>query len=120
MINIAGNMGGIIFRSNRTYSDFYYFLVGQDGSYKFGLMQSNQLQPDLKSSNSSFINKGPHQVNLIAVVADGSQFALYVNSHHIASVTDNTLTSGQIGVMAYDIAGNITEVAFNNAKVWTM
>ena len=63
------------------------------------------------------INTGLNQSNLIAAVASGSTIDLYVNLHHIDSVSDSTYTSGQIGVVAFS-TGDPTEVAFNNAKVW--
>src|SRR5439155_12874088 len=112
---VKGNSGGIIFRSDTTASKFYFFRMGQDGSYELDIQgDHNQL---LKNGTSSAINTGLNQSNLIAVVANGSTIDLYVNLRHINSVNDSTYTSGQIGVAAYSV-GDPTEVAFNNAKVW--
>jgi hypothetical protein len=41
-------------------------------------------------------------------------------TYMVMPVSDSTFTAGGIGVMAYDTTGNGVEVAFNNAKVWTM
>ncbi len=58
------------------------------------------------------------QVNLIAVVAYGSSFDLYVNRQELITVSDSAYSSGQIGVIAEDI-NNPTEVAFSNAEDWS-
>ena len=71
----------------------------------------------LKNGTSSVINTGLNQSNLIAVVANGSTIDLYVNLHHLDSVSDGTYTSGQIGIVAYSTS-DPTEVAFNNARIW--
>jgi hypothetical protein len=43
---------------------------------------------------------------------------LYVNKQHIASVLNNTFSSGQVGVIGSSYA-NLTDVMFSNAQVWT-
>ncbi len=117
---VSGGMGGLLFRSDSSSTNFYYFLIGSDGSYSFGIVENSQIQSPLKNSSNSAINSEPGQTNQIAVVANDGNFDLYVNSQHIDSVGDSTFTAGGIGVMAYDTTGIGAEVAFNNAKVWTM
>lgn len=114
MTIITGHSGGIIFRADGINSN-YFFRIGQDGSYE--LDSYGAQQQTLKSGTSSAINTGLNQSNLIAVVANGSTIDLYVNLHHIDSVSDGTYTSGQVGVAAYSTSGT-TEVTFNNAMVW--
>ncbi len=59
--------------------------------------------------------------NLIAVVAMNNTFNLYVNSAHVATAVDlnSSYSYGQIGLIA-DSFDTPTEVAFTNAKVWTL
>ena len=71
----------------------------------------------IKQGNSSAIQKGLNQPNLLAVVALGNTFDLYVNNRHIDTVTDGTLSSGQIGLAAEEVR-NPTDVLFRNAMVW--
>ncbi len=119
--NTVGASAGLILYSDSSNADFYYFLLGEDASYNFGVVQSSQFQQVLRSGlNNSVIRHEPGQTNQLAVVANDANFDLYVNGQHIDSVSDGTFTSGGIGVMAYDTTGNGVEVAFNNAKVWTM
>jgi len=68
----------------------------------------------LTNGTSPAINTDLNQSNLIAVVANGSEIDLYMNLHHIVSLSDSTYTTGQIGV----VANSSTEVTFNDAKVW--
>ncbi len=116
-----GNSGGIVFRGtyDSTRTIFYYFRIGQDGSYDLDLVDNNSLQPLKSGSSPTLINTGLNQPNLLAVVAKGRSFDLYVNLHHIDSVSDSTLTSGEIGVAASDTS-DPTEVLYNNAEVWAL
>jgi hypothetical protein len=118
MTIINGNSGGMIFRSDGTAKNCYYFRIRQDGSYELDLVNNSSVQL-LKSGSNPVINIGLNQRNEIAVVATGSTLDLYVNLHKIESVNDSTYTSGQIGVAVSGI-GTPTEVAFNNAQVWKM
>jgi len=115
MTIVEGNFGGIAFRTDGTRSQIYYFLIGQNGSYELDIHADNRQV--LKSGTSSMINTGQDRSNLIAIVANGSTIDLYVNMQHIDSVSDNTYSTGQIGVTAFS-TGDPTEVKFNNAKVW--
>jgi len=121
MTIVSGSAGGIIFRASQTNSTFYYFRVGQDGSYDLHyyvdpiISDSHQLI----SGTSSAIHTGINQPNTIAVVANGSSFTFYVNQQQIASANDNTYSYGQIGVVAYNQGGTAT-VVYSNARVWTL
>lgn len=119
---ITGDAGGIILRADSTNNKLYVFVVGQDGSYFFDLYTSSTHIKILTSNTSSAINQGLNQTNLLAVVAQGNAFTLYVNHQQIASVSDNTYNQGQIGFTANPYAnnGHPTEIAFSNVNVWTL
>jgi len=115
MIVTKGNSGGILFRRAGNPSAFYIFTIGTDGSYK--LMFFDGRNPtSLRQSTSPYINTGLKQPNLIAVVMKGSTINLYTNGKLLDSTSHSTLRSGGIGLVAADI----TEVAFRDAKVWTL
>ncbi len=118
---IKGDAGGVIFRANATNNTDYVFSVGQDGSYELFVCppKATKCNSALLSGSSGAINQGLNQTNVVAVVVKGNTITLYVNQQKIDSVTDNTFSHGQIGVIAYDITGP-TEVVYNNAKVWTL
>lgn len=112
-----GDQGGIIFRANTAKSQYYLFRIGTDGSYTLERYANNQVVT-LSSGFSVAIATGTGQSNALAVIADKSTLSLFANSTYIASVTDDTYTSGQIGVVALDFSLP-TDVEFSNAQVWT-
>jgi len=115
---IKGDHGGISFRSPAGGS-LYYFYIDTQGNYELDLNKDHNFMGAIVSGSSPAIKTGYNQSNLIAVVAEGSSFDLYVNLQHVAHATDTTFNSGQIGVIAVD-NGHSTEVAFRNAEVWKL
>ncbi len=113
-----GDQGGILFRANSAKSQYYLFRVGTDGSYTLERYTNNQVIT-LSSGFSIAIATGTGQSNTLAVIANKSTLALFANSTYIASVTDATLTAGQIGIVALDFTLP-TDVEFSNAQVWTL
>ena len=113
--------GGIAIRSSG--NNYYYFEVFESGRYKFVPCTGNDCSPPIAESLTQVIpsfHTGLNQPNVIAIVANGNSFDLYVNGAHIAGpVSDpNTISShGMIGVFG---AANdaTTEVAYKNAKMW--
>ncbi len=119
---VKGDGGGILFRDDGN-GNGYYFFIGQNGTYEFGIYKGacnncTFSTTDRHTGASPAINKGLNQSNLVAIVASGSTIDLYVNNQKIGSGSDSTYGSGQIGVLAADLNGP-TEVVFTNAKVWT-
>ena len=117
MTIVSGDAGGITFRVAN--SNFYLFAITSDGSYHFDVVNGNglALPSVLKQGSSSAIKRGFNQPNLIAVVALGNTFDLYVNNQHIDTVTDGNLSSGNIGLAAEEVS-NPTDVMFSNAMMW--
>jgi hypothetical protein len=113
-----GNQGGILFRANSAKSQYYLFRVGTDGSYTLERYNNSQLTT-LSSGFSIAIATGVSPSNTLAVIADKSTLYLFANSTYIATATDSTITSGQIGVVALDFTLP-TYVEFSNAQVWTL
>lgn len=121
MTIIKGDRGGLIFRSDKGNTKFYYFRVNQDGLY------SLLVYVDTTGTNARILAHGStpgfttglDQTNLVGVVARGDAISLYVNKQLVTSVTDSTYSSGAIGVTA-DPNTNPTEVIYTNAKVWKL
>ena len=115
----SGDAGGISFRGAA--SDFYLFAVAPDGSYHFDVVQANEMQLPrvVRHSTNSVIRKGLNKTNLLAVVAIGNTFHLYINHREVGTVIDSTFQSGQIGLVAEENT-NPTDVAFSNAMVWKL
>jgi hypothetical protein len=119
MIFDKGNQAGIIFRATGSKDTFYFFHIGIDDSYALDLYKSAKQATALSHGFSSAITPGLTQANQIAVIAMKGQLLLYANQQYITSITDNTLTSGTIGVAVQD-STNPTEVEFSNAQVWNV
>ncbi len=117
---IKGNAGGIIFRvtSTNPTNEYYSFYIGQDGSYNLEKADGTSLT----TGSNPAINPGLDKTNVIAVVAKGNSFTLYVNHQPIDTITDNTYNHGHIGLIAvvYAKGGQLTEVEFSDVKVWTL
>lgn len=118
---VQGDGGGVLFRDQDTAQAYrnYALDVYQDGSYNLN-MYTGSNNPTLASGSSAAIKQGLNQVNLIAVIAQGSTMTVYANHQQIASVTDNSLSNGRIGFEANPRNGHPTEIIFSNVKVWTL
>jgi serine/threonine protein kinase len=116
-----GDCGGMNIRDDSSTGKDYMFTVCQDGHYYFVkyTSHSGSNSPTLTSGNSSAINQGTGQANTIAVVANGSNFDLYVNGQKIDSASDSTYSQGFIGLIA-NALNNATTVTYQDARVWTI
>jgi eukaryotic-like serine/threonine-protein kinase len=122
MTFIEGDCGGVVFRSHEPM--LYYFYICQDRTYGLVRYTKNVLDPNINptliSGHSLYIITGSNQANIIAVVAQGSNIDLFVNQHHVDGTQDTSYPDGTIGVLAKLLVTGRTEVAFSDAKVWTL
>ncbi|MEO8970133.1 MAG: family 16 glycoside hydrolase [Ktedonobacteraceae bacterium] len=115
----TGTQGGIVFRADGSQNSFYLFRIGIDGSYFLDLYKSATTSSTLLTGYSAAITPGLGQQNTVAVIAVQNTLDLYVNQQYVASVTDSSLSSGEIGVASYD--NNVpTEIEFSNAQIWDL
>jgi hypothetical protein len=117
---VKGDCGGIIFREDGTEGNKeYMFNICQDGKYSVDIDQgaARQFRNLLYGARTAGMRQGLNQTNLVGVVAQGTNFSLYVNKQLVTTFTDSTYGSGQIGVDAWD-NGNATDVTFSNQRVW--
>ena len=121
MTIVSGDAGGIIFRANQAKSTFYYFRVGQDGSYDLRVYVDPLIDHSrlLTSGMSSALHTGYDQANTLAVVARGNQLQFYANGQLMTTANDMTFSQGQIGVVAYN-QGGLATVVYSNAEVWNL
>jgi hypothetical protein len=116
-----GACGGMIFREQGDGLNLYYYAICADGA--FGVLKyfSHGSATTLQANGSSAIHAGQGQQNTIAVVANGSTLTFYVNEQEIAQVQDSSYTSGEIGLLADPRdSGQVTDVAYIKARVWTL
>ncbi len=115
---VRGKSGGVVFRADGQNSKFYFFRIGSDGTYDLYVYVDrigSHAKTLLHSSSSAISNSS----NLVTVIARGSNIYLYVNKQYVNGVSDNTLSGGQIGVVA-DYVDTAADIAFSQAQVWTL
>ena len=117
---LKGDRGGLTFLVNDAQKTFYYFGIGQDGSYILDSFNGENATILLKGDASAFVHTGLNVSNLVAVVLTGSNVDLYVNMHWIVRA-GNIVASPDclIGLAAQDRT-NHTEVVFNDAMLWAL
>jgi hypothetical protein len=120
MTILQGDCGGMVIRAAGITGDNYLFGVCQDGTFFLFLLKNNGVaQQLLPSTPFSAIQEGRGKTNVLAVIAKGAELTLYANYEKLATVTDNTYSQGQVGVVAYPLKMS-TEVSYSNAKVWVL
>ena len=117
---VSGDYTGLVFRTNSdpTNGASYQFSIDTSGQYYLKLYDSGH-GTGLVLRQGSIAPIALGQSYLFAVVANYSNIGVYVNQQKIDSVTDGSLSHGQIGV----IVGNINNSAlavFSHARVWTL
>lgn len=117
---LNGDCGGLIFRGNFNTGKLYLFELCQDGSYTLFIYRDfNGTSTQLANGTSAAIKPGLNHSNTIAVTAQGTTLAAYVNMQKVASVTDGSYSQGYIALVT-DAYNNPTQLAFSNARLWTL
>ncbi|HYX50322.1 MAG TPA: family 16 glycoside hydrolase, partial [Ktedonobacteraceae bacterium] len=120
---LSGSNAGIILRA--TDQQFYEFGIDNQGNFFFrrhdpdvaGGGSFTDLIPATKS-NAIFPGK---RKNTLLVIANGSNFDLFINGTYVGNYQDSTYTNGQIGfsVATYSTV-NAAEASFSNLKVYSV
>ena len=117
MTLVSGDYVGLIFRATAN-SEYYQFGVDTSGQYSLKLFDSDHTTGQvLRQGSITPIVLG--QSYLFAVVDDYSNIGLYLNQQKIDSVTDASLSHGQVGVFVGNI-NNSAVAMFTHARVWTL
>lgn len=115
----TGTQGGIVFRADGSHNSFYFFRIGIDSSYFLDVYKNATTSSTLITGYSAAITPGIGQQNYIAVIAIQHTLDLFVNQQYVASVTNSSLSAGEIGVASYDTTVP-AEIEFSNAQVWDL
>jgi serine/threonine protein kinase len=112
---------GLILRAATTTAASYSFLTTTiDSSYEFYKSNPDGSMPaDTRySASDPIINAGLTKPNLLTVIAYGSNFYLYINHSYLNTISDNTYSSGRIGIFAVEKNGAGAEAICTDAKIW--
>ncbi len=113
---LKGDIAGMLFHTG--INTGYLFIIGQVGGYALYLVKTDSSH-ELISGTSMAINTGQGQSNLLTVIDRSGKIYMFVNKQPIAHVSDSTYSSGQVALYGEGV-NNSTDVAFNNAQVWSL
>ena len=114
--------GGMVIRGSG--NSYYYFEVFESGRYTFVSCTSTDcshtLVDGLSQAFPSF-HTGLNQSNTIAIVVSGFSFELFINGVKVGGLVSDANQVSDHGMIGVFGAANdaTTEVAYNNAKIWT-
>jgi hypothetical protein len=112
------NAFGLICRYQDT-DNFYFFLISSDGYAAIGKYEggNQKLISSDKMVKAEGITLGA-ATNHIRADCIGSELKLYANGNLVATATDSSFTSGDVGLMArtFDVPG--TDILFDNFYVY--
>lgn len=124
MTIVSGHSGGIIFRASSNGGNYYQFRINTDGTYVLNKISTDSHRTLhsllLVSGPSSVIKIAHNQLNLLAVIARGSNIYLYINRHYVNSVRDSNYKSGSIGVNVVGDMSGVVEAVFSHVQVWKL
>jgi hypothetical protein len=96
--------------------NFYFFIIGSDGFYGIGIMQSGQEPQLIGATGMQFSRRIAlgEEPNLIRAECVGDVLSLYVDGKILDAVSDTRLASGDVGLIAgtFDTPG--TEILFDD------
>jgi len=119
----AGKLGGpdanrigLICRADG--ESHYFFIIGSDGYYGLGIFTDGEaaLLGQAKMESSEAVKTGA-AVNHLRLDCSGDALSGYVNGVQVARAQDQTLTHGEVGILAgtFDEAG--ADIVFDNFVV---
>jgi hypothetical protein len=112
-----GSAYGLVFRVQNA-DNCYGFLVRGDGYYQVARYR-NKTWTNLQGwTKSAFVNQG-NSTNHLKVVCQGSQIEVYVNGHHLVTVTDDSFVWGYVGMIVYTYEPDV-HAAFDNIEVYSL
>jgi len=121
---VKGYYGGVTVRADPVQQTGYYFMIGPDDSYKFGVL-NGRVSHSLRSGLSPVINNKANQWNQLTVITRNNQLSFYINQRYIDQVSDSTFLQGMVGMVAEDLSdadglSHPPQVMFRNVRLWSL
>jgi len=109
---------GVVCR-HRNGSNYYAFLIGQDGSYMIQKQASGQTEILLESTAPASVIHMDGTINRVRADCVGDTLALYANEQKLAEIEDREIADGATGLAVRTRnQPNEIEVAFDNFAVY--
>ena len=118
MTSVQGDCGGMVIEYDSSSGHGYLLEICPD-TQRYVLTRYAGFHASdatvLTQGSSSFISNS--STNTLAIVVNNGAITIYVNQQMVDSVSDNTYTSGLIGLIASSVS-NQTTATYTNARVW--
>jgi hypothetical protein len=97
---------------------YYKFSISADGYYRVSVwIEDIDIDQSNGPQSSAYINQGIGAVNRMRIECIGDRLRLYANGHLLREMTDDRLTGGDIYFAVSSLAGDYSEVAFDNLVI---
>ncbi len=120
---LSGSNAGMIFRAN--YQQYYDFGIDKQGDFFFRRHDPNgagggSFTDLIPGTRSPAIAPGKRK-NTLLVIANGSDFKLFINGVFVGEAQDASYTGGQVGFSVETVPSvNTGEASFSNFKVYSV
>jgi hypothetical protein len=109
---------GVMCRADSS-GDGYYFMMNPNGNFSIQVGDSTGIRPLVEWKRSKAI-KADIDRNTIRAVCVGDYLAMYINDTFVAEVSDDTYSSGYIGLSVAASENSDVDAAFDNLAIYTV
>jgi len=95
----------------------YSIHVSSSGKYGAWVTINGTTDNIVPWTTSEYINTGLGVSNIVTIHASGSDFLIYINGNYAFDFSNNTFSSGKVGVCTYDCDSDVNEVWWNYASL---
>jgi len=114
----VNNQYGLIFRFVDD-ANFYLFTISADGYYALQKLEGGEWSNLVEWTETSAINTGEGDGNTLGILAEGPQITLLVNDEALATVEDDSFSTGQIAVSVGTFDEGGVAVGFDDLTLWS-
>lgn len=111
---------GLLLRADPAKGSFYLFKVSSDGFVWIGRYRDGVEDGTIIGTSwfeSSAVEQGLGVTNRLRVQAEAGNLIFFVNDQEVGRVTDNTFTSGDVGLLVQSLGEAGVRVRFDNLSV---
>ncbi|MEZ4518453.1 MAG: hypothetical protein R3C44_17095 [Chloroflexota bacterium] len=111
---------GMIFRADPETGDFYLFKISADGYVWIGRYQGGAEDTTIVGDHwfeSPAVQQGLNVTNILQVRAEAGNLIFFVNGQEVGRVTDDTYTTGDVGLLVQSLGEAGVRVEFDNLSV---
>jgi hypothetical protein len=111
------NEGGLLFRYVDS-QNFYLFSVSSDGYYVVKKLADGEWNNLIEWTETDAADTGSRSTNRLMILAEGDQFAFFINDELVAELEDDSYSEGAIALVAGTLDDYEVDIAFDNFTLW--